>query len=263
MRFGMCCVVALAFVFESARADIREIKAMREILPEVTPETLLVFDLDNTLVETVQMLGSDEWYEYTVNQYVAKGGLREVAIDKALELFIKFQTLTRVRPVEIETPRLIKDEQNHGIRIMALTARPAELAGATRRQMADLAIDLSGTAPAPATLSFRVDHPVRYEGGIVYIGPKNKKGKVLAVIVKKLRFKPKKIVFVDDKKHHLVGVNEELAKLGLPCAGFRYGGADARAATFDPKITSVQERFLSEILSDDAAKYLLEKKLVD
>lgn len=54
----------LLLLAAAARADVREIKSMAEIVPEIRSTTLLVLDIDNTLVEPVGNIGSDQWYYY-------------------------------------------------------------------------------------------------------------------------------------------------------------------------------------------------------
>jgi len=50
-----------AFIFcLVARPAIKEAKTMNEALSSVDNDTVLIFDLDNTIIETIQALGSDQ-----------------------------------------------------------------------------------------------------------------------------------------------------------------------------------------------------------
>ena len=41
---------------------IRQCASIQEVIPEASPRTFVVFDIDNTLLRPLQMLGSDEWF---------------------------------------------------------------------------------------------------------------------------------------------------------------------------------------------------------
>src|SRR5205085_2431412 len=84
---------------------IREIKNMKEIVASIDDKTLLIFDVDNTLIEPEGNLGSDQWYDYLVRKYMEIDGLGEKAAnEKAEDLWNQSQWIIKVRAVEAETP---------------------------------------------------------------------------------------------------------------------------------------------------------------
>lgn len=244
-----------------SHAEIRESTKMAEVLKEVDEGTLFITDLDNTVVETPQMLGSDQSYDYVVRDLQKKGDSREVAIDKALETWVSVQHVTRVQAVEADIPSLFKGLQERGVTVLALTARPLTIVATTERQMKDLGIDFARRPVRCKTRFFRAPRPALYERGILY-SDRNNKGHVLTRFLRLCRLRPRKIVFVDDKVRNVTNVHRELNARWpkVRHVEFRYGAADARVKALDPKVLGVELEHFRKLLSDDEARGLLEKR---
>lgn len=201
---------------------------MAEIRPELTTSTLLIFDIDNTLVEPVGNIGSDQWYYYIEKAY-ARDGLDSAAAEaKAGETWSWALATVKVKPVEDTTPALVREQQRRGVKIMALTARDAKDAPATFRQLKDIGVDL-GT-------------------NVVFVGDGPDKGKALVAELKKRKLKPAKVVFVDDKPHHVKNVDAALTAAGIPSVSFRYGAADAKVRAFNAVMAEAGDKANAELL---------------
>jgi len=140
--------LVLVLLAAAARAEVREISSMAEIRAELTPQTLLVFDIDNTLIEPVGNIGSDQWYYYLVKAIARddKSLSADGAETKAGEIWTKTLATVKVKPVEALTPALIREQQKRGLKIMALTARGVEDAEATFKQLKEIGVDLTATS---------------------------------------------------------------------------------------------------------------------
>ena len=68
-----------------AHAVVVEIAQMNEVHAHVDPNTLLIFDLDNTVYSPAQTLGAEQWFDYLVKSLIDKGE----AAPKAVELASK------------------------------------------------------------------------------------------------------------------------------------------------------------------------------
>lgn len=66
-------------------AEIVEIKKMAEIIHRLTEGTLVVFDIDNTIIRPNQTLGSDQWFDFLVKVYQDAGVSEANAIDQAIQ----------------------------------------------------------------------------------------------------------------------------------------------------------------------------------
>ena len=206
---------------------------MAEIVPELTPETLLVFDIDNTLVEPVGNIGSDQWYYYLLKAY--KRDCLNCTDSEAEALAGKTWTKTletvQVKPVETLTPGLVNDQQKRGLKIMALTARGSEDAAATFKQLKEIGVDLTASAVRKEDLA--TEHNGLFSRGVFFVGDGPDKGKTLVSFLKKIGLRPAKVVFADDKPHHAKNVDAALTAAGIPSVSFRYGAADAKVRAFN------------------------------
>ena len=76
------------------------------------------------------------------------------------------------------------------------------------------------------------------------------------------KYRPSKIIFVDDKMSNVLAVDKALEKLGIPAICFYYRHIDLHRS-FDPVIANIQlEKFIfeNEILSDAQATLLKAEK---
>ena len=54
---------------QAVNAEIRETKFMQEVMSAIDSETLAIFDIDNTLIEPIGNMGSDQWFYYLIKIY--------------------------------------------------------------------------------------------------------------------------------------------------------------------------------------------------
>lgn len=252
-----CAFAAFLIQFSSLSfGEIRETASMAEALATVDEQTLLIFDLDNTVMKPSQTLGTDQWFDHLVRQHIAAGRSQDEAINRAIALWSAVQRATTVVPVESTTPNLIKGIQRRGITVMALTARPLDLIDTTTKQLKSIGVDFTRTPVLDRQLELRSDDLAKFAAGIVFVGPKNNKGKVLVQFLQKIGLAPKRIVFVDDKSKHVHNMDEAFKASTTSYIGFRYGATDEEVANFDAGIADVQLRFFNRILDDKSAATL-------
>ena len=235
-------IIALAVLLCAApvRAELREIQTMADLVPAVDTSTVLVFDIDNTLVEPVGQLGSDQWYYYLLKAYARDGMTEAAAETKAGETWSKTLPTVKVKPVETITPGIIRDAQKRGIKVMALTARGPEDAAATFAQLKAIGVDLTVTAPSKKDLT--TEQKGLFSRGVFFQGEGPSKGATLVAFFKKIGLKPKRVVFADDKPKHAISVEAALRESGIPVISFRYGAADAKVKFFN----SMMDQYLKE-----------------
>ncbi len=256
-RFYKIALLTSLALGQLSFAEIRQITHMSEIKQEIDAHTLVIFDIDNTILEPVQTLGSDQWYGSLVKDNLANGLTEDAAIDVAIQLWVDVQNKTKVKAVEASTPALIEELQNSGVRVMALTSRPLNLIDATLRQLKSIGVDLSKTSGLADDLEIPALDKTKTKSGIIFVGPKNNKGLVLGKYIESLSVKPTKIVFSDDKQKHVTNVELALHSLNIPYIGFRYGAADAEVASFNQEITNLQLKYFLNILSNEEAEKML------
>lgn len=221
-------------------------------------ETLIVSDLDNTIMESTRHLGSNQWGEYIIKKLLDDGDVNtyDEATIAAGPIWRKIQAYIDVRPVEPTIPTIIKDLQERGIVVLGLTSRLPGDASYTREQLQS--IDVSFETPLISSEYYEwfiQDHAI-YEQGILYCSFKNFKSDVLSHFFNTINHQPKRIIFIDDKWSHIKDLEKAFQGTEIEYIGVRYSGADERVNSFDPEIAEIQLNALPEILSDEEAARL-------
>ena len=257
-HFLFTLLIVLSSSFASAR--VVEIKSMAEVVPHINSRTFLVFDLDNTVLEPVQMLGSDQNFSFWVEQGLKRGLTNEQAKDRAIQLASFVQPYSNVRSVKGRTPRFIATIQRTGLPVIALTARPGNWARGTLSQVASLNIDFRVAAPKLQNNRLKNGD---FLNGVYFLAKGSDKGQALIEFMKEAGLNPERILFIDDKAHNVEAVERALEKTPLEHISFRYGAADPRVAAFNPVIAEIQWReYLKtgRFLSDEEAADLIERR---
>lgn len=228
--------VILAAYATFGQAEVVETARMADALSGIQADDIVVFDLDNTIMAPAQTLGSDQWFEHMVSTAVKSGQTKEAAINLAIKEWIDVQLVTQVKPIEKMTPALIRRLQARGVKVMGLTARPVELAESTSRQLRSIGVNLQNDWQEP----FTNNTDILLHDGVIFVGPKHVKGQIFGQFALEQNLQPKRVVFVDDKRHHNESMQAEMTKLEIPFLGHRYSAADADVRKFSAKTADAQ-----------------------
>ena len=77
--------VLLTFMISSLlHGAVHEITSVRQVVPFLKANTLVVFDIDNTLARPPQILGSDQWFGWMVRKFEGQGMSNQQAKFQAL-----------------------------------------------------------------------------------------------------------------------------------------------------------------------------------
>lgn len=238
---GFRAVLVLFLILTgSASAEIREVQSIAEVTEihkKVDQETLVILDVDNTLITAEGNLGSDQWFYYLFKVYKMAGIDEKRALVKAVDTWNRVQSSIHVRAVEKAFPVWVNQLQADGVRTLALTARGEEISDITSKQLQSIEVRFKGRS--------LVDHELKISGksleskadalfreGILFVGENNDKGKVLVHFLRRVGYSPKKIIFVDDKVKHVNNMEAAVKALGIPCFNYRYGAWDAQVKMF-------------------------------
>jgi hypothetical protein len=223
-------------------------------------DTLYVFDLDNTLIESVQHLGSDQWVAHELNQRTSQGQSLDDALCHVIPYWIEVQNRTEMRLVDPAIPNLLMKMQKKNVAMIGLTKRPPELSDRTLQQMKPLNIDFSKTAHHKEELIFSELSGTQFKQGIIFVSQGVDKGPCLLAYLKTLKKIPKRIVVIDDKMSNVKNIADAIEPLGIPFIGIRYGAADEKVKAYNPEIAELQREHFQKILSDEEALHLLKLK---
>lgn len=221
---------------------------------------LLVFDIDNTLLAMKQDFGSDQWFNWQATLIKEKKWdlTAGKSFNDLLKLNAKIFALSPMRLTEKSIPELIKQIQNKGISVIALTSRGPELRNSTERELENQGIDLKKTSLSPGISETFVPNGhkrnVNFQNGIFMTSGQHK-GKMLKFLLDRFKKAYKGIVFVDDHEKHTTSVFKTFGAIN-DINVYRYGREDANVKRFqasDKKEVTLKLQKLKQLLKEDFA----------
>lgn len=235
-----------AVAVDAGRFASEDFAVVKEVIEnaahEVGPENVLVvFDIDNTMMATDIDLGSEHWFMWQSDLIKQGIGPEGGAVASTVADLLRVQTwiyaVTGMHPTDATLPETMHAFSERGVRTMALTSRGPEMRDATLREIARAGIDLGRTAPGPQggyAGPFFVDggaKPVLFENGVMLTQGQHK-GVMLAGILAKTGAAPRAIVFMDDRPHHLDGVQDSFKDRAERVYTVQYDHERAQKAKF-------------------------------
>jgi hypothetical protein len=253
---------------------------LQEYLKEnPTNNTLVILDLDDTLLVPTQTLGSYAWFCYRFKQLQKCGRTPEDAVEKTVAEWEAIRHITNMQTVETNTAEIVASLQKQGFTVMGLTTQGLALATRTIQQLQRVDIDLIKTAPLKEDYYFINNTPtnpnnlvqngvigngvgfqgVLYRGGILFTAATNK-ATALERFIEHLgsENRPARIIFLNDNVGHLKDAEVGALRLGIPYVGLRYAYSDERVKNFNSEIAEIQFKHstFQHILSDAEAAAL-------
>src|SRR5688500_18764674 len=107
-KFSSLVLLIAVITALSAYGVNKDTPRMAEAVEGVTPGTLVVFDIDNTILHTKQTLGSVQWHDW-FTQGLAKAGKtpKDQIVDRSAAEWIRVQKASESELIEKDTPALI------------------------------------------------------------------------------------------------------------------------------------------------------------
>ncbi len=203
-------------------------------------DTLVIFDLDNTTYTPTNDFGSSHWFDALFKKYEKKYHDFDSTNYVAVQIYYAAQKYITMQPLEPVTPKLIKDLQATGIKVIALTLKgiedrrlikeSLEIINCYIEQLKSIDIDFSHAAPASQELD--LGDLARYKCGVIFTGI-NEKDIILERFFDMTGYHPKKIIFIDDKMKNIKVLHEVCKKRGIEYVGIRYSRIDERIRNFN------------------------------
>jgi hypothetical protein len=243
-------------------AEIIDIVTFEQVNTYLIPEALIILDIDNTLMEPQQELGSDQWFYHRIECYKLEGLPKDAALDKALSEWTAIQSITKVKAVEPYIPTFVSSLQEDTLTVMGLTTRGLGLATRTIEQLKTLDIQLAKTAPSKEETFFTTTQGILYREGVLFTAGSNK-GQALFKLLDQIEYHPEAIIFVNDKATHLRDVELACIDKGIPFLGLRYGFLDQKVKNFRQDLADKQLEHFGHILSNEEAEKLLKAPVED
>lgn len=240
-----------SFIIETAKFS--------DILSHIDPQTLVVVDIDNTLIHSKTMLGSAQWFYHLVQEGEKRGLSRKDSLEENFSTWKKVQRFVEVEPVEANIPSLIKQIQEKS-RVIGLTSRPSGVEHLTQQQLNQAGIYFAKNNQEQFELNISDDQTVLIDEGVIFTGDHQlDKGLVLKRLLEEY-FADQlihKIVFIDDQLINVKRVQTAMVGTHLEFVGFHYLGSQRQLQEFDPVVVDKQMALLNHVMSDKAAASLL------
>lgn len=134
-------------------------------------------------------------------------------------------------------------------------------------EMRELGLEFDWSFPHAGYLEFdkepgRSTTPA-YKGGVLF-SARHSKGSIFKAFLEKVKWKPTKIVFIDDNRSFLQSVEAVAMEWGIPFVGIHYRGAEQAACEIDEALAEFQFRYLARYgdwLGDAEARHKMEGPL--
>lgn len=231
----------------TATNKIIEINSFKEVPKYISADSLVLIDIDNTLLTAEQTIGTDQWFGYIVAQNIKNGLDANDAQHEALQLWNYVHGYSKVKLLESETPEILKSIQKSNKNVFVLTARPGNIHQLSEKELNSLNMNFSSNHNIKPLKLSRHGEAV-YRDGIIS-AELTGKGRTLQEFIKLSKFdiaKIKQIVFIDDKSSNIEDIKNTATKLGINYVGLRYSAADADVKSFSSNIADTQLTILKQ-----------------
>jgi hypothetical protein len=224
-------VICIALYTKISASSIIESNDISIVKEHIEPGTLVLFDIDFTLLKARSSNALDVCFSEMVKYAQALGATERDAVNTVLPFYYEALRQGGADIIDPASALLIRELQSQKIYTMALTARSLPLVDCTVTQLAQAGIDFSLYSVSHDDWVFSLAESAYFHKGILFCG-NNDKSEALDALFGVTRIEPKKIVYVDDKMKYLVALERLAKKKGIPFIGIRYSFLDNDVKSF-------------------------------
>lgn len=234
-------------VFPAPNLDVLE-----KHLKDLDEKALVVFDVDYTLIVPNDRILTPCGEEY-FQKFIKK--LRTLKEKEEL-LVSKISLRAQVSLIDTKILSLLEKLKQKNIKVIALTAIPTGRFGLISnaeqwrvQQLGSLGISLDWSFPEIDSFTLEgfegKKTPPVFKRGIL-ASANYPKGKVLSAFLKKIQWKPSKVVFIDDRMKFIDSVESELDKENIEHISFHYTAAADQPCCLDQRLADFQFDYLMQ-----------------
>lgn len=263
--FSVISCFTMLLLISCVRHEIQVLHTHKHIhIDSITNGTLVIFDVDETLIQPVDM--------YLINEHTPQGRAFLHAFIKKHPEVKDWDTLTSTllqqaqRPfIEASIPIIMQKMRDKGAKIIALTAMNTGKVGNILslehwryNHLKGLGFEGDFQNYIIALEGFQ-RNPVFYKG--IAAADLENKGDVLTVLLKSLNYHPQLIVVIDDDLSALRSIQQACHDLKIPFYGYHYKGY--KRAQWNKDLIQFQADYLvknKQWLSDSKAEVYLSKE---
>lgn len=220
-------------------------KTLKQILllKHIHFNSIVFWDLDNTVFQTQQELGSDQWISNLIDiTKVQLGSSFDIALIKAL--YNTIQHHVKIMEVEEDTIRVIRYLNQIGIQQRFITARHPSLVSITMQHLESLDPSIKQWLSPNKILFCDAQHRGRTLFKSTPLSPSDH------------------LVMIDDKFQNISGVKAIADRLGLSFTGFHYTFLADKVASFNMHRANFQLLAIKQLLPEHIQRFIAQLKLV-
>ncbi|MDB2613912.1 DUF2608 domain-containing protein [Chlamydiales bacterium] len=248
-------------------SGITSIYSFSDIQPELDgagPETLVIFDVDDVLITYNDMVLRPCGAHFLPESW---NDIDSKKIPYLMSIMLNEGEIILVDP---STPRLLNNLRDRGVKIIALTAARTGKFGVIEKAedwrlkiLKQFNFDFYKSFPKNQVIYFSDEGKKEneysiFKDGVLFLGDeKNTKGALLVQFLDRIQWKPKKVIFFDDKMSYLISVETALNKAKIPFQGYQYKGVERLPGVINKQIAEFQFTYLlkeHKWLSDSEAQ---------
>ena len=175
---------------------------------------LLVSDFDNTLMKPLNILGSDQFYEWQAHLIKTDSPKKDFAdFDEFMNTHQKAMMLTNMAPTDPEIPSFLKNLEDKNVKMFILTSRGPIFRSITERDLDKFAMPVKKLSPFPGFIyeGKLNEREVHFQNGIFFTSGLNK-GEALFFLLNLNQANFTHVIFIDDMEKHTIAMTEYLQK---------------------------------------------------
>lgn len=175
---------------------------------------LLVSDFDNTLMKPLNLLGSDQFYEWQAHLMKTDSPNKDFKnFDEFMEVHAKAMALTKMAPTDPEIPNFLNSLKEQNVKMIVLTSRGPIFRAITARDLKSAEMNIESLSPFPKFLyqGQLGNRDVYFQDGVFFTSGLNK-GEALFFLLNENKATFPYIIFIDDMEKHTLAVTDFLSK---------------------------------------------------
>jgi hypothetical protein len=251
-------------VIPAGITSIESFNDIRSELDSADKDTLVIFDVDDVLITYNDMVLRPCGARFRPASWK---DIDPKEIPYLMSIMLNEGKIILIDP---SAPRLVNKLESRGVKTIALTAARTGKFGVIENAedwrlkiLKQFNLDFSKSFPKNQIIYFgdgakKENDYSLFKDGVLFLGDeKSTKGALLVQFLDKVQWKPKKVIFIDDKMSHLSSVETALNEAKIPFQGYQYKGVEKLPGELNEQIAEVQFTYLRKDhkwLSDSEAK---------
>ncbi len=237
---------------------IFEIPSITDLPPYLRNESLVIVNVHSVLIEPAQMLGSEEWAEYELQNLKENEGMSyKEAMEELVPIWQRILLSSPMKCVEPTTMGMVRYLQKRGYKILGIDSQEVEMAYPTHFQLKALDIDMLRSAPYTGCTVVDLKPYAKYIDGILFIGNRGDFPLAITKFFECLKERPKHVIYIDTDTYRVASVADELNWKGIQTVGLRLTARDGKKSLYNPSVVEIQKRYQGKMLPDREAYWLV------